>query len=239
MEALLYNNPIAPNRMDLLLNLLNFSKEDKILDIGCGTGELLLRAFEKFNCHGVGVDLEEPLIEKAKTKLAGFQKQLTLHASPAKALEFSPDSFTASFCLGATQAYGGPGKGYGETLEHLRKLTKPGGYLVIGEGYWKKAPADEYLKATGIGKEDYLTHFENVQYAENLGLKPVYVTTTTSAEWDHFESCFWFKAEERFQESPSDPKLLAQVEHWRNWRNSYLKWGHETLGFGIYVFLVS
>ena len=56
-----YRQPLF-NMMDrelfeYLFRELKCSKEDTILDLGCGTGSLLCYTAEKFGCKGVGIDL--------------------------------------------------------------------------------------------------------------------------------------------------------------------------------------
>ena len=36
--------------------------------------------------------------------------------------------------------------------------------------------------------------------------------------------------------SSDDPTAIADASHWRAWRNAYLSWGRDTLGFGLYLF---
>jgi len=37
-------------------------------------------------------------------------------------------------------------------------------------------------------------------------------------------------------ERPEDPDVPAMLERIRRWRDGYLHWGRETLGFGVYLF---
>ena len=36
--------------------------------------------------------------------------------------------------------------------------------------------------------------------------------------------------------NPHDPDAQAMLERIRPWREAYLRWGRDTLGFGLYLF---
>ena len=55
-------------------------------------------------------------------------------------------------------------------------------------------------------------------------------------QWDHFESLTWMKAEDAFRTDPESDKARDDAHHWRRWRNTYLRFGRDILGFGVYVF---
>jgi hypothetical protein len=53
-------------------------------------------------------------------------------------------------------------------------------------------------------------------------------------ERDRFE---WLRMYERVaSRNPDDPGLPALIAHLLSWHNIYLRWGRDTLGFGLYLF---
>ncbi|HEX4205805.1 MAG TPA: hypothetical protein VHZ51_16720 [Ktedonobacteraceae bacterium] len=38
------------------------------------------------------------------------------------------------------------------------------------------------------------------------------------------------------REMPEDPAVPGLLERIRSWRDLYLRWGRDTLGFGLYLF---
>jgi SAM-dependent methyltransferase len=54
-----------------LLNQLNFSEEDKILDVGCGLGGAARYTANKYNNQVTGIDLTEEYIQTGKSLCAG------------------------------------------------------------------------------------------------------------------------------------------------------------------------
>ena len=45
------------------------------------------------------------------------------------------------------------------TIEKLVALTKPGGQILLGEGYWRIEPSDEYLAALGGASRDEMESY--------------------------------------------------------------------------------
>ena len=57
----------------LVTETITLSPNDKILDIGCGTGTILKRLSDKCNIDGYGIDIEEEMIQQAKQKCPQMQ----------------------------------------------------------------------------------------------------------------------------------------------------------------------
>lgn len=233
MDTLEYNNPISFAKIGRLLKILNLSKDCKVLDVGCGQGELLRQVVRLYNCSAVGVDINEEEINAAKK--ASKSLHIDWHCQSIREMDLSSQGFSVGFCIGSTHAFGEE-NGYKKTLAAFQELITQEGLVIIGEGYWKKEPDPEYLKETGIKSASLKKHFENVELAEEMGFTPLYITRSSESEWDHFESCFWLKAEEKLRNDPHNPDLQKKTNHWRKWRRAYLRWGKDTMGFGLYVF---
>ena len=67
-----------------------------------------------------------------------------------------------------------------------------------------------------------------------MGLIPMYACVANEDEWDRFE---WLQMHEQFIScQPDDPELPAVISRIHAWREIYLHWGRDTLGFGLYLF---
>ncbi|MFZ1401375.1 MAG: class I SAM-dependent methyltransferase [Candidatus Promineifilaceae bacterium] len=235
---MVFNNPFSPERIDNLLDELWLTEASKILDVGCGQGELILRLLQRFNCQAVGIDPDENAIQIAQQKTAPFAPNVALYTAPFAALSFATHQFDACFSLGTTHAFGDVGEALDNALASLKTITKSGGLIILGDGYWRQEPAPAYLQTTGIDKKELRPHPENIAAGQKIGLECVYAITATRHEWDHFEGAFWLAAERELLQNPGDAQLAEKVRRRRIWKNAYWQWGRETMGFGLYVFLV-
>ena len=125
---------------------------------------------------------------------------------------------------------------YPQALTVLQKGVRPQGQLLIGEGYWKQHPDHDYVEFIGDPVGIYHSHAENISFAEKQGLIPLYALTSNQDEWDHFEWSHQLKFERDAQGKRDDPAVMESIERSRSWRNGYLRWGRDTMGFGFYLF---
>ena len=234
---MLFNSPISPEKADRLISLLPLHPGEHVLDVGCGTGEFLIRIIEKHAVQGVGVDIDSPSLESArKTSEERDLNRLTEFLEMDIADHAVDSPYDCGICLGATHAYSMGEPAYATTLKQLGKSVKKGGHLLIGESYWIKPPSPEYQEFVGEPSGTYRTHQENVELAEALGLRTLYAITSNLDEWDDFEWSHHMKIENHALENPNSPVAIEKRGRGRAWRSAYLKWGRGTLGFGFYLF---
>ena len=91
----------------------------------------------------------------------------------------------------------------------LKGWTKGGGYVLVGDGYWRQKPHPEYLALLGGSDAQYLDHWGNVQAGVDAGLIPMHATTASSDEWDEYEWKYCRSIERYAREQPDDPDVPA------------------------------
>jgi hypothetical protein len=64
----------------------------------------------------------------------------------------------------------------------------------------------------------------------------MHATTASLDEWDEYEWKYSRAIERYLREQPDDPDAKAMRERSRRWRDAYLKWGRDVLGFAVYLF---
>ncbi len=147
----------------------------------------------------------------------------------------SPTNHTAyalASCLGASWVFGG----YAATLEALKSMVEPGGWVVVGEPYWLREPPDAYLEASGVAQGDFGTHSGNVEAGELRGLDLVHTFVSCRDDWDEYEGLQWYATDAYARFHPDDQDLPELLERVAKEKATYLHWGRDTLGWAIYVF---
>jgi SAM-dependent methyltransferase len=229
-----YCNPFASSKIEDIIEQLNLSNESRALDIGTGKAELLIRLVERYDVEAIGIDMSSPFLQEAHEQAAQRipLKHFTLLEEDATTYTGDPESFDLACCLGACHIFGG----FRETLNRLAQFVRPGGYILIGDGYWKQEPDAAYLQALQSTKDEFMTHAENVRAGVALGLIPLHASVCNDDEWDRYEWLHLWNVERYARQIPDDPDVPALLARIRSWRDIYLTWGRSTLGFGLYLF---
>jgi SAM-dependent methyltransferase len=235
----LFNCPLSAEKAQRMISLFDLPSNAQVLDIGCGSGEFLLRVLETYtSAIGLGVDKQESCIAQAQARQAGrvSPERCSFEALDIQALPLTANGQALLICMGASQAFGSGDAAYTHLLAQSLHILRPGGLVLIGEGYWKDTPSREYLHLIGEPTGIYRDHKGNIILAEEAGLIPLYATTSNSDEWDDFEWSHRMRIEKAAAQAPEDPEMREKREQSRIWRNGYLRWGRNTMGFGFYLF---
>ncbi|MFC0418081.1 SAM-dependent methyltransferase [Cytobacillus solani] len=232
-----FSNPISETKMMKMLEMISLDSLDTVIDIGSGKSELIIRLIEKYNVSATGIELYEGAIKEAKRNANGRipDDRLEFIVGDARTAidKCIKEGYELGMCIGSTHALGG----LESTLQTLNRVVKKNGYILIGEGYWKQSPSKEYLAALGgVDESELKTHAENVMVGEDLGLVPLWSYVSNDDEWDEYEWLYSSSIENYCQENPDDSDRDAMLNRIRKWRTTYLKWGRDTLGFGLYLF---
>lgn len=229
-------NPAGSARVDRAIELLSLPANARVLDIGAGKCEWLARIARRWNAQGVGIEPARLFADEARSLQADVVSAGRLEIVETAADEYlaasSSDTFDAAICIGSSHALGG----YANTLDALIRRVNPGGVLVFGEGYWKKKPDAAYLEALGGDESELNSHAGNIGTAIDHGCTPLWCTTVTDDEWDEYEWAYSRNIENFVREHPDDPDAAAMLARSRSWRDTVIKWGRDTLGFGLYLF---
>lgn len=106
---------------------LPFSSATTLLDVSCGTGELLLELSKRHELvpHNLmGIDISEQMLVTARAKLPN---DISLQLADVHALPFKDDTFDYVISTEAFHHYYDQGK----ALSELKRVTKTGGELIV------------------------------------------------------------------------------------------------------------
>ncbi|WP_223589261.1 SAM-dependent methyltransferase [Neobacillus bataviensis] len=232
-----FYNPISEEKIMKMIDMASLKPQDKVIDIGAGRCELLIRLVENYQVSGTAVELYAGAIEEANrragTRIPEGSIEFIVDDAGAAVEKCEAGSYDLGICIGSTHALGG----LESTLEAMKGIIRKNGFILIGEGYWKQTPSAEYLAALGGAEESELrSHAENVKAGEELGLIPLWSYVASEEDWDEYEWLYSMSVENYCLENPEDPDHDAMLERIRAWRHTYLTWGRDTLGFGLYLF---
>jgi SAM-dependent methyltransferase len=238
MIELLWNAPVSEAKMVRCIKTLELLPGRRVLDVGCGCGEVLIRLHERYQIQGTGIDTSPEYLAEARKRAAGRVSDASVRFIKADAREYrvEPDSLNLAVCMGATHAFGLGGDAYRNAIEQMAPLVVPGGLLLVADGCLKQPAPPEYRKLLGETMPDKMTHAANVATGKELGLIPLAAWTSSDDEWDEFEWTYQRIIERAAAERPDDRDVAAKLQRRRDWMDAYLRWGRDTLGYGIYLF---
>lgn len=229
-------NPLAPARLDALGDALRLRPSSRVLDMGCGHAELLLRWHERFRITGVGVDASPPTIARARRRLATRAPGVDIRLLHEPGESFaSAERFDVACCVGASWIW----KGHAGTLRALMGFVRPGGAVVTGEVYWKEPPPQKYLDYLEADEPHTLDIRDLAgchRIALDLGLSLVWFGGSTDEEWDRYEMLQTAAVDAFALEHPDDPDLAALRAERRRHDEAYLAHGRRCLGWGLWAF---
>jgi ubiquinone/menaquinone biosynthesis C-methylase UbiE len=110
------------------LAALDLQADDRLLDVGCGTGAAVRQAAPLVD-HAVGVDLSPAMIARAR-ELAADLGDVEFHEADSENLPFPDSAFTAALCTTSFHHYPDPRR----AAREMARVLAPGGRLVIGDG---------------------------------------------------------------------------------------------------------
>ena len=112
-----------------ILEAFGLEEDDRLLDIGCGTGWAVIRAAQTVPSGGAcGIDLSPGMISRA-TDLADGLSNVEFRVADAESVPYPDESFNAVMCTNSFHHYANPAR----ALSEMRRVLKPGGQLIIGD----------------------------------------------------------------------------------------------------------
>jgi ubiquinone/menaquinone biosynthesis C-methylase UbiE len=228
-------NPLNLDKVDEIIGLLRLPPDAHVLELAAGKGEFLIRLIEQYRVSAVAVDISPHCIRDFRHKMGQRAPEADVALLQMGGADYQPqpgERFDLAVCMGASWIF----DGHQGTLAALQKMIKPGGLILVGEPFWKKEPDPAYLQAEDFQRNIFGDHYDNMKTAEALGLTLLHTIVSDDNDWDRYEGLQWQAAVRYAQanlDDPDNPELLRRVA---KGRETYLRWGRETLGWALYLF---
>jgi precorrin-6B methylase 2 len=233
LEAALYarmrwNVPLSVEHAELLIGQLSLRPGARVVDLGCGWGELLLRAVASTaQVTGTGVDTDARALSRARRQAADRHLDGQVRFAEADIAGWTGPADRV-LCVGASHALGGTTA----ALNALAALVPAGGRLLFGDGYWETAPSAAAVEMFG---EDVRPRAGLLGACRSAGWRVIHLSVAGQREWDDFESSFRAGLQEWLLTQAADPRA-TEVRDWLADRErQYAEVYRGVLGFAYLV----
>jgi ubiquinone/menaquinone biosynthesis C-methylase UbiE len=126
-----------------LLSLCHIEDAREVLNVGCGIGVASTHIAGKYDCHVVGVDISEKMIEWSRRRAREERAEAKVKFRTADVLDlpFEADRFDVVFTESVLIFV----EDKARAIRECARVTKPGGYVGLNEGMWTKQPSPEMI----------------------------------------------------------------------------------------------
>jgi ubiquinone/menaquinone biosynthesis C-methylase UbiE len=134
-----------------LLSLCHIEDAREVLNVGCGIGVGSTYIAKKYGCDVVGVDISEKMIDwsRRRAKEEGVEDKVAIYMADVLDLPFEADRFDIVFAESVLIFV----EDKAQAIRECVRVTKPGGYVGLNEGFWSEQPPPElfaqWMDATG------------------------------------------------------------------------------------------
>ena len=202
-------NPTSPDKIRLLGESLRLGPESRVLDIACGKCGPALVLASTFGCRITGVEQYAGFVEAARERIAaaGLGELIEVVESDGREFSLEPESWDVALCLGATFVW----DDLDGTLSALVPTVRPGGHVVVGEPFWRRAAP------VGMDTMGYVSLPETGAKVERHGLSLTGLISSSTDDWDRYESLHWRALEDWLAENDDDEIRSAYEDHKRRY----------------------
>ncbi|MCL2383718.1 MAG: class I SAM-dependent methyltransferase [Oscillospiraceae bacterium] len=131
---------------DAAFSLLNPSKGQKVLDIGCGTGNFSFKLAE-LGCDVTGIDISDKMLEYAEEKMKA-NLDICFKNMDVYNMDFEDNTFDSIISMATFEFI----ENEQEAYKNMLRVLKPNGTIVIGTiqkgGEWQKLYSSDVFKGS-------------------------------------------------------------------------------------------
>jgi len=126
-----------------LLSLCHIEGAREVLNVGCGIGVGSTYIARKYGCHVVGVDISERMIEWSRQRAREERVEAKVEFRTADVLDlpFEAGRFDVVFAESVLIFV----EDKAQAIRECVRVTKPGGYVGLNEGFWTEQPSPELV----------------------------------------------------------------------------------------------
>jgi len=225
------HNPFTSEKLATLGQAVSPVRGTAMLDLACGSGEMICTWARDHQVTGTGVDISTAFIGSARARAdeLGVADRVTfVHGDASGYVAVQPVGIAS--CVGATWI----GGGVAGTVALLRRSLAPGGMMLIGEPYWRREPPDQATVegCHATSQDEWLPLPELIESFGGLGCDVVEMVLADSGSWDRYTAAQWLNIRRWLDANPGDEladqmraELTAAPARYARYRREYLGWG--------------
>ncbi|KFY01585.1 hypothetical protein O988_02655 [Pseudogymnoascus sp. VKM F-3808] len=203
---------------------MRLSSATRIVDLGCGWGELLSRAVARTGAKGTGVDTDNLALDRGKREAQ--KRGIDVNFVCQSAADWK-DSQDRAICIGSSHTLGGSRA----MLQRLAEIV-PKGRVLVGDTFWERQPTDIAQEMHG---DDIPMLIDLVTMCRETGWEVLSLTTADQREWDNFESSHRAGLRQWIIENPDSPKAQEIREQLDERERGYIMNYRGLLGFAYLI----
>lgn len=210
-------NPLPAQALHELVEWVVAQSPKRVLDVGCGGGSTAIELAARGQTEVIGLDTNPAALDQASRRAEGRQLRGTLrwHFGGLPTLE-SASAFDVLWCMGSSQAFGGPW----ETLRQAHEWLRPDGLMVLGELEWRNKPTPEFLDALGMHAADLWCSADAEACLAREGWRIERRVAADADAMQHYEHAvergrLMFAEEIEASDPAGASRVRAQVKGWR------------------------
>lgn len=219
-----WNTPLSEAHAEELLDHLDLTTDTTVVDVGCGWGELLLRAAGRTRAKAIGIDTDPVGLDRGRRAARDRGLGVDFVEDVADGWQGTADR---AICIGSSHTLGG-------TTAMLARLAEivPRGRVLVGDGFWETTPTQAALDIFGADTRNLA---DLAAACRETGWHVMRLSTASQQEWDDFESRHRAGVREWVLANRDDPRA-ADVEQQQNAReHEYLSVYRGVLGLAYLV----
>jgi SAM-dependent methyltransferase len=229
------HNPLTPTKLARLGEALLLKPGDQILDLACGSGEMLCTWAHDHAITGIGVDKSSAFIASARNRATELDVADRVRFEHGDAAGYvAVESVDVAACLGATWI----GGGILGTADLLTRSLRADGLILIGEPYWVRVPAtDELARACHArDRDEWSTLPDLLSSLRDHGLDLVQMLLASPDDWDAYHGLQWLNVRRWLDANPGDD-LWSQLRDELDQAPADHVICREHLGWGVFALM--
>jgi cyclopropane fatty-acyl-phospholipid synthase-like methyltransferase len=205
----------------------------RVLELGCGKGELLNQWAKTFDLRGTGVDESDDLIYIAQTRANDLEVWSNVQYVVSEVLDY-PQAYHQYNVIAMLST--GVGQDLAQVIDLLKvALRDEGGLLVLSETYWRNSPSAEWCEALQLTPEALPTLGQVHTWIQAGGAELSDMLLVSPEDWDIYYAQQWQAIRSWLREHSEDDIADDLRQTWHSMQRNYLNAEREAIGWGVFV----